>query len=149
MEHLSSFFFCVSVDWRGACISGERKHWGLSGVHQKTLTKPSPEPLLSHGKLTKKKLWKQFSVLHLLFDWNDLLVRCWATLVQTQIKGTLNFADTHYPPLSSLQCGLNLAKKSLKVTQDTKSLSPDANESWYKINFASIMIIMKNNFTQS
>ena len=33
-----------------------------------------------------------------------------------------------YPTLSPLQCGLNLDKKSLKVTQDTESLSRDANE---------------------
>ena len=52
MEHLSSFFFCVSVYRRGACIAWEGQHWGLSGLHQKTLTKPSPQPLLSHGKQT-------------------------------------------------------------------------------------------------
>ena len=53
-EHLSSFFFCVSVNRRGACIFGERQHWGLSGLHKKTLTKPSPKPLLSHGEQTEK-----------------------------------------------------------------------------------------------
>ena len=39
-----------SVHWRRIGLTGKRKHRGMSIIHQETLTKSSPQPLLSHGE---------------------------------------------------------------------------------------------------